>query len=488
MSTAVFSFFDLPKRQSKPRHSGLTMVLDKHLGLNAAQDLVDTAGPYIDIVKLGWGSALLYDESLLIQKIALYKSYGIRVCTGGTFMELAFEKNQVDQMLQKAKVLGFDAVEVSNGIHPRLDINHKRALIKKVVSYGFYALSEVGRKLAEEDKAMSIAERVAEVQSDLQAGAVKVIMESRESGSVGIFDEFGKINMELATHLFQQIDPNDIIWEAPKKEQQVWLIHQLGPEANIGNVVPEEAMSLESLRLGIRGDTFRDFLSDAIIVYLELGVSGALRAKRRDDIVVMVDALRASATIIACLEQDAREVVPVVSADELEGEITIGERGGEKLIGATFGNSPVEIKSQNLAGKQVVFSSTNGAECICSAKGDTNQVLIGSVINARIIALTAVEIAKKTGKNITLLAAGRNNLPAIEDRIGVAEILKNIGSPIVRGMLEPHYSEHIERDFLSSESGLNLTRLGYAQDVIYCARLNVSQVVPSYDGTAITRI
>ena len=482
MNSQSFPFINLPVRTLKPRTSGVTMVLDKHLGMHEAMDLVETAGTYIDIVKLGWGSALLYDVEILKSKIQLYKKHNIKVCTGGTFMELAFEQDKVDQMLIQAKKLGFDAVEVSNGIHPGMTAELKQKLIRQVVSHGFYTLSEVGKKLTEEDSAMTTQERVSEVLADLEAGSDKVIMESREAGNVGIFDENGKVNTELANCLFQQMDPNDIIWEAPKKEQQVWLIHQLGRDANIGNVSPTEAMSLESLRLGVRGDTFRDNLSDATIVYLELGVGGALRAQRRDDIVVVVDALRASATIIQCFEQGANEVKPVVSADQLHGEITIGERGGEKLPGATYGNSPIEIQKQSFTGKNIVLSSTNGAECICTSKGESNRVLVGSVINAQAVAKKALEMALEEGRNITLLAAGRNNLPAIEDRIGVTEILKHIGSPIVRGLLDPHYSKNIERDFLASDSGMNLAKLGYIQDVIHCSNIDTSQLVPCYNG------
>ena len=488
MNSQTFPFIKLPARNQKPRNAGVTMVLDKHLGLNGALDLVETAGDYIDIVKLGWGSAILYNETLLREKIKLYKSYGIKVCTGGTFMELAFEQDKVDEMLTQAKELGFDAVEVSNGIHPSLNIDQKRNLIKKVSSFGFYTLSEVGKKMSEEDLALSYTDRVNEVLSDLEAGASKVIMESRETGNVGIFDQDGKVNTELANRLFQQIDPNHIIWEAPQKEQQVWLMHQLGNDANIGNVAPEQALSLESLRQGVRADTFRDNLSGAVIVSLELGVGGALRAQRRDDIVVVVDALRASATIIECIERGAIEVLPVVSADKLVGEITIGERGGEKLPGATYGNSPVEISQESFQGKRVVLSSTNGAECVCTAKGATNSVLIGSVINATAVAKKALQLAREQGKNITLLAAGRNNLPAIEDRIGVTEILKHIGSPIVRGLLDPCYSENIEREFLSSDSGMNLVKLGYVQDVMHCSKVDISSKVPCYDGQVITSI
>jgi phosphosulfolactate synthase (CoM biosynthesis protein A)/phosphosulfolactate phosphohydrolase-like enzyme len=483
-----FPFIPLPQRAVKPRAQGMTMVLDKHLSIAEAENLMQTSGRFIDVIKLGWGSSLLYDEDVLRTKIAIFRAHDIKVCTGGTFMELAFEHNKVDEMLAYAGEIGFDAVEVSNGIHPFFSLAQKSELISKTAAQGFYTFSEVGKKMSDEDHALTYIDRVEQVLADLAAGADKVIMEARESGNVGIFNADGKVNVELANSLFQKIDPDLIIWEAPKKEQQVWLIHQLGRDVNIGNVAPFESMSLESLRLGIRADTFRDNLSEAVVVFLELAVSGAIRAQRRDDIVIVVDALRASATIIECFEKGALTVKPVVSADQLHGEITIGERGGEKLYGATFSNSPYEISQQNLHGKKVVLSSTNGAECICTAKGQTNSVLIGSVINAKAVAKEALKLAKAQNKNITILAAGRNNLPAIEDRIGVTEILKQIPSPIVRGFLEPYYTTEIEREFMASDSGMNLARLGYIQDVIYCARLEASSLVPSYDGKTISLI
>lgn len=480
-----FSFIDLPSRTQKPRKHGLTMVLDKFLSPSQAEELMKTSDNYIDVVKLGWGSSLLYDEELLKKKIAIYRQHNVKVCTGGTFMELAFAQDKVDEMLEFAKYIGFDAVEVSNGIHPELTLADKSSLIKKATNYGFTTFSEVGKKMSEEDSAMSYEDRVDQIIADLESGAEMVIMEAREAGNVGIFQSDGKVNIELANKLFQKIDPDKIIWEAPQKEQQVWLIHQLGREVSIGNVAPFEALSLESLRVGVRADTFRDNLSDAVVVYLELAVGGAIRAQRRDDIVVVVDALRASATIIECFARGATQVTPVVSADQLHGDITIGERGGEKLLGATYGNSPYEISQKDLSNKTVVLSSTNGAECICTSKGTSNIVLIGSVINASAVAKEAVKLAKKFNKNITLLAAGRNNLPAIEDRIGVTEILKHINSPIVRGFLEPHYTKDIEREFMSSDSGMNLARLGYIQDVLYSARQDESSLVPAYNGETI---
>jgi 2-phosphosulfolactate phosphatase len=486
-SSATFPSIELPGRPARPRHSGLTMVLDKSLGLHAASDLVATAATAIDIVKLGWGSALLYPEAILRQKIALYTAAGIQVCTGGTLAEIAHDRGRYQEMLAEAAALGFTAIEISNGVNSEIDRRQKGAMIAAAVAQGLVAYSEVGRKFPEEDRLLTYRDRVNEVRDDLAAGAGKVVMEARESGTVGIFNADGKVNSELAHELFQYIDPNDIIWEAPRKEQQIWLMRQLGPEVNIGNIAPDEALSVESLRLGVRADTFRDHRRAATTVYLELGVGGALRARRRGDLVVVVDALRASATIIQALQEGAREVVPVVSADELEGEVTIGERGGNRLPNADYGNSPHELIGKPLAGRQVVLSSTNGAECICTAS-DGNPVLIGTMLNATAVAGAALRIANAEGRNITLLAAGRNNLPAVEDRIAVTEILKQIPNPIVRGILEPCYSSHPERDFLASDSGINLVTLGYAQDVIYCAALNRTQLVPIYDGNRIVRL
>ena len=480
-----FPFIEIPERAIKPRSSGITMILDKHMSVMEAESLMSVASGYIDVIKLGWCSPVLYDVDQLKRKIEIYREAGVTVCTGGTFIEIAFEQDKVDLFLDYASQIGFDAVEVSNGIHPRITLEVKRNLIKKVKAAGFKTYSEVGKKLASEDARITYKERISQVLEDLASGAEKVIMEARESGNVGIFDASGKVNVELATQLFQKIDPNKIIWEAPQKEQQVWLVHQLGKDVNIGNVSPLEALSLESLRRGVRADTFRDQLQESTVVHLDLAVGGALRAQRRDDIVIVVDALRASATIIQCFESGASRVTPVVSADQLYGDITIGERGGDKIYGATYGNSPVELRSVDLTDQAVVLSSTNGAECICASKGLENIVLIGTVLNARAVAQEALKIAKELNKNITILAAGRNNLPAVEDRIAVTEILKHIPSPIIRGFLDPCYTEEIEREFLASETGINLARLGYIQDVLFCAQQNISQKVPRYDGKTI---
>ena len=481
----IFDQLDLRRRPAKPRQTGLTMVLDKHLGPSATRDLVETAGAHIDLLKLGWGSCTLYPEAVLDEKIALLKAAQIRVCPGGTFLEVAFERGEIPATLRLLKLKGFDAVEVSDGIHPTLTRAQKLDILKRSVDLGFYVTSEVGKKLLQEDQAMSNEQRIREIREDLAAGARKVIIESRESGTVGIFRGKGEVKADLAYDLFQSIDADALIWEAPEKDQQAWLLHQLGPGVSIGNIAPQDVLSLESMRYGLRGDTFRDHCRGSRRVFLELGVAGALRAQARGDVVVVVDAIRASATITRCLDLGARDIVPIVSVTDLKGEVTIGERGGTKLPGAQFDNSPLSLTRSAIEGKSVVISTTNGTECIRAAHGPDSIVLIGGTNNCSAVARAAVDLAIQRGSGISLVAAGRNNLPALEDRAAVTEIMRAIGNVTARGTLEPHYSEDLRHDFLNSESGVNLVALGQADDVEFCARLDISTAVPMFDGECI---
>ncbi len=485
---ALFKHLQIHQRPVKPRLTGWTMVLDKSLGLHGAQDLVDTAGDYIDVVKLGWGSSALYPQSVLEKKIQIYKSKNIRVCAGGTFLEYAHDRVDLDSMLDMLRDTGFDAVEISDGIHPNLSRAEKLKMIETAVAKGFEVVSEVGKKLAQEDLSIDNRRRIQEIREDLAAGAQKVIIEARESGTVGIFRANGEINAELAYELFQNVDPDLLIWEAPEKNQQAWMLKQLGAHVSIGNVAPHDVVSLESMRYGLRGDTFRDHCKGTRRVYLELGVAGAMRAKQRGDLVVVVDAIRASTTIIRCLELGAREVIPVVSAGELRGEITIGERGGSKLPFADFDNSPLGLVGSAIRHKSVVITTTNGTECIQAAKGDANIVLIGSMTNATVVAEAAVAWATSQGCGISLVAAGRNNQPAIEDRSVVTQIMQAMGVVSPRGTLEPHFSDNHVNDFLESESGANLVQLGSRDDVVYCAQKDISSVVPIFDGGKITAV
>ncbi len=488
MTDLLRSVFGVPEGSRTNKSSGLTMVIDNGLGLHATQDLASTAAEQIDIVKLAYGSSAFYPSAILKQKIELLREHGILVCPGGTLIEAAVQRDCTGALFPALRELGFDAVEISNGIEGRIDRKRKVALIQAAREQGFRVLSEVGKKLPHEDVQLSHKDRVDEIRADLDAGAEKVIMESRESGTVGIFDASGQINSELAYELFRHIDPEHVIWEAPKRSQQIWLLQQLGPEANIGNVATSDVLSLASLRHGLRADTLRDHAPHRIITYLELGVPGALRAKRRGDVVVMVDALRASTTILQCLANGATDVVPVVSADELCGDVTMAERGGKKLPGVHFNNSPTEILEQDFSGKRVSLTSTNGTECIRVAGGEENPVLIGSVTNAAAVARAAEALAREQGRSITLLAAGRNNQPAIEDRIGVTKILERLTSPWVRGTLSPHYSKDPSRDFLGSDSGMNLVSLGYGADVLLCATEDRFSFAARFDGERIRRV
>ena len=488
MSSRAFPFIGNPVRLPKPRSRGLSMVLDKGLGFRGAEDLVETGAEYIDIIKLGWGTSCLYTETALVRKLALYREAGIRTCTGGTLAEIAYDHTEFDEFLKESKRLGFTSVEVSNGIHPALTAEKKRELIRVAVGEGMHVFSEVGRKLVEEDRAISAKARIEEAKADLEAGASKVIFEARESGTVGVFRSDGSVNSEMACELFQSLDVDDIIWEAPRKDQQVWLVRQLGPHVNIGNIATSDVIPVETLRQGLRGDTMRDFRPGTRVAYLELGVGGALRARERGDLVVMIDALRASTTILQALDCGADSVIPVVSINDVSGDITAGERGGVQLPNADLSNSPHDMLGAALAGKHLVLSTTNGTECIRAAFSDTTRVFIGSVTNATAVAEYLHQEMERSGRNATLLVAGRNNQVANEDLIAATEILRRLSPITARGLLEPLYSKDVARDFMTSDSGMNLARLGASRDVLLCAEVDRFDFVAEFDGERVRKV
>ena len=250
----VLDFLEIPERSRKPRTQGITMVLDKGLGYNAARDLME-AKEWIDVIKLGWGTPLLFSETFLKKKIALYRENEIEVSNGGTLLEIVYAKGKIDKFFEKAKKLGLTTIEVSNG-KLNFSIEEKAKLIEKARSNGFKVYSEVGKKNPEEDEELSLERRVEEARSDLKAGASKVILEARESGRTGIYNEAGNIKEDLVRNLVKKIGLNNIIFEAPQKRQQVWLIINFGREINLGNINPADVISLETLRRGLRGDTF----------------------------------------------------------------------------------------------------------------------------------------------------------------------------------------------------------------------------------------
>jgi len=243
-------------RDKKPRSTGLTMVLDKGLGLSMAKDLVNIGSEYIDIIKLGWATPCLMKKSLVKEKVKIFRQAGISVGNGGTLLEIAYHRGELDEFFKEAKELGFDVIEVSNGIVP-MPSKDKIEIIKRAKSEGFIVVSEVGRKDPLEDKKLSIEQRIDEALMDLGAGSFQVIIEAREAGKgLGIYNEKGEVNIETTKRLVEKIGIQHIMFEAPEKSQQVFLILLLGKDVNLGNIKPEDVIPLETLRQGIRGDTF----------------------------------------------------------------------------------------------------------------------------------------------------------------------------------------------------------------------------------------
>lgn len=240
----------VPVRDEKPRNKGITMVMDKGLSLRQAEDMISVSGHLVDFVKLGFGTS--YVTPRLTDKIALYKSAGIRVYLGGTFFEAFLVRNMFDDYLKLVDKLGLDAMEVSDG-SIRIDHDSKCAYISKLSHHGT-VLSEVGSK--EAGILISPNKWKQMMHDELQAGAWKVIAEARESGNVGIYRPSGKAHVSLINKILNKISPDSIIWEAPIKSQQVYWIRLLGSEVNLGNIGPDEVIPLETLRLGLRGDTF----------------------------------------------------------------------------------------------------------------------------------------------------------------------------------------------------------------------------------------
>ena len=243
-------------RTQKPRENGITMVIDKGLGLNEIKDLISLAGDYIDIIKLTFGTSAFYEEKLLKEKNKLIAEAGIDVMPGGTFLEVAIWKNVYEKFLEKAKELGFTAIEVSDGTI-EIDLEKRKEIIKKAVAMGFKVISEVGKK--DPNEKISIPLMHKEILNDLESGAFKVIVEAREAGrGVGIYDSEGKIKEDEIDKIISGIkDANCLIWEAPHKNQQQYLILRFGLNVNLGNIPPDEVLALEALRQGLRGDTLK---------------------------------------------------------------------------------------------------------------------------------------------------------------------------------------------------------------------------------------
>jgi phosphosulfolactate synthase len=246
----------LPDRPVKPRNSGITMVMDKGLSIREAEDFMSVGSEYTDFVKLGFGTSLITPG--FEKKIAIYKKSGTVPYFGGTLFEAFIVRNMFREFVEFLDKHEIDLVEVSDGSY---DIEHKRKLeyISRLAERGT-VISEVGSK--KKDVIYSPDEWVDMMKAELNAGSVKVIAEARESGTTGIYNEDGSINNSIIGAIAEHVSLDNVIWEAPIKSQQAWFIKHFGANVNLGNIAPNEIIPLESLRLGLRGDTFFQFLPE----------------------------------------------------------------------------------------------------------------------------------------------------------------------------------------------------------------------------------
>ncbi|HLB18183.1 MAG TPA: phosphosulfolactate synthase [Gaiellaceae bacterium] len=234
------------------RDGGLTHVLDKGLGPRGWEDVLEVSGDHIDIVKLGWGTA--YVTQNLRRKLDVLR--GKPVVIGGTFFEVCYVRDKLEEYKRWLQSLGISHVEISDGT---VDIPRERKLeLIQDFAKDFTVLSEVGSK--DSEVVFAPYEWVEWIKEELEAGAWKVVTESREGGTAGIFRPSGEMRTGLVDEIAHSIDFHDLVWEAPTKASQAWFIKHFGPEVNLGNIPPEEAIPLETLRLGLRGDTLKEVL------------------------------------------------------------------------------------------------------------------------------------------------------------------------------------------------------------------------------------
>jgi phosphosulfolactate synthase len=236
----------------EPRAAGLTHVIDKGLGPRAWEDVLETSGPYIDVVKLGWGTA--YVTPNLRAKLEVLREKPVVI--GGTFFEVVYAKGKVDEYKRWVADLGLTHVEISDGT-VEIPREEKLELIADLAR-DFTVLSEVGSK--DSSVEYSADDWKTWLREELDAGAWKVITEAREGGTAGIFDSSGGMRTELIAEIAEAVGAVDVIFEAPTKASQAWFVKALGPEVNLGNIPPDEVIPLETLRLGLRGDTLKEVL------------------------------------------------------------------------------------------------------------------------------------------------------------------------------------------------------------------------------------
>lgn len=255
MPPSFSAVLPLPARPAKPRATGLTHVLDQGLGPAEVASLLAVAGPHIDVVRLGWGSAFV--TANLPQKLALYREQDIPVMVGGTLTELAWLHGRVDALRAWLTEHLIDRVEVSSGVVP-IPTDDKHALIT-ALAQDFTVYAEVGEK--DSDAILAPYRWVELIRGALGAGAELVVCEGRATGTAGLYRADGEARTGLIDEIVHEIALDKLVFEAPRKDQQSWLINRFGGEVNLGNIPPAEVISLESLRLGLRGDTLPTFHS-----------------------------------------------------------------------------------------------------------------------------------------------------------------------------------------------------------------------------------
>ncbi|MDP3468336.1 MAG: phosphosulfolactate synthase [Daejeonella sp.] len=250
-----YTLKNIPERTQKPRQNGLTMVMDKGLSVRQIEDFLEVAGPHTDIVKLGWATS--YVTPNLENKLQIYRDANIPVYFGGTLFEAFIIRNQFDDYRRILDKYDMKFAEVSDG-SITIDHEEKCEYIRKL-SEQVTVISEVGSKDAA--KIFAPYKWISLMKAEIEAGAWKVIAEARESGNVGLYRDSGEVRQGLVDEILTQIPAETIIWEAPQKAQQVWFIKLIGTNINLGNIAPADVIPVETLRLGLRSDTFDHFLN-----------------------------------------------------------------------------------------------------------------------------------------------------------------------------------------------------------------------------------
>ena len=251
------AFLDVPTREGKPRDRGLTHVIDKGLNIREIEGMFDTAGAYVDIVKFGWGTS--YVTNNLEKKIALYRSFSTPVVCGGTLFEAVYAQGKTDAFKAWLDHFRFSHVEISDGT---LEIPRDRKLeLIAEFARDFTVLSEVGSK--DSDVVYAPYQWVEWIKEELEAGSWKVITEGREGGTAGIYRKDGEMRTGLVDEIVHGIDVDKLLFEAPTKGSQAYFVRKFGPDVNLGNIPPDEVIPLETLRLGLRGDTMKQLLPQA---------------------------------------------------------------------------------------------------------------------------------------------------------------------------------------------------------------------------------